>query len=550
MAATKSTETQVLIVGAGPVGLALACELLRRGIRCRVVEKYDEFPVTSRALGFQARTIEVFRFMGIADTIVSHSIVDMGLIVREGNRVLVSLKMDRQSQHPDQPYRGVWIQNQAETEALLREHLATLGGAVERSTEFTAFQETGEGIVATLKHTHSGEEEEVHASFLAGCDGAHSQVRQLLGMQLEGKTYTEHLALADVDMETEMLHDQSVIWLNDQGMLGAIPFGGPKHWRLFAVVSPNEAGEVPQASLELFERLLVERAHDTTTRLSNPIWVSNFAVHRRMAKHYRKGRVFLAGDAAHIHSPSGGQGMNTGIQDAFNLAWKLTLVLKGKADPALLDTYEEERLPVAKMVLDETDGNFKAFWSQNPVFTFLRDHALFQIMSLPAVAEFIFYRGSELNIHYRTSSLAVQMPHAGHALHAGDRAPDAHLQTAAHQATTIFDQYGTTRFTLLIFSGNGHAVDYGPLTAIADRAQALLGDEVQVRFIVSADEVPEALGGDRVVLLDPHQQASKFYDAHAPALCLVRPDGYVGLRCQPAAAEPLAQYVTNTLGVR
>jgi hypothetical protein len=341
----------------------------------------------------------------------------------------------------------------------------------------------------------------------------------------------------------------SVFWLNKGGMLGAMPLPESTRWRLFAVVTPNAEGEVPPASLEFFQRALTERAGDTTTRLGNPIWLANFSVHRRMVDHYRLGRAFLAGDAAHIQSPSGGQGMNTGIQDAFNLAWKLALVVHGKADAKLLDTYEEERRPVAAKVLSETDTNFKAVWSQNPVFRFLRDHVLFPVLELPGVTDFIFYRGSELDINYRGSSLAQDHPRIlSCEPRSGDRAPDAPLHdAAANGPTSVLRQLRTTRFTLLLFEGTNHtAAGYQPLRDIARHVEASLGDEVQTRLIMTDGAQPGGPDGGRGgsgVLLDPGQQAHRIYHAGDASLYLIRPDGYVGFHSHLTEEEPVRRYL-------
>jgi len=261
-----------------------------------------------------------------------------------------------------------------------------------------------------------------------GCDGAHSTVREILHLPLEGETYPEHLVLADVHLEGDLPEGVTIIWLNDEGLLSGIPFREPGLWRLMAVVTPDAHGSVPQASVEVFQRLLARRAGDTTTRLGEPVWLSNFMVHHRMVPRYRKGRVFVAGDAAHIHSPAGGQGMNTGIQDTYNLAWKLALVVNGTAPEALLDTYEAERLPVARKVLQETDANQRFGISHGRMAEFLRNHIVFPVLSVPALRdrfiEFALRRGTEFDINYRRSRLSEQHDHFGSGPEAGDRAPD------------------------------------------------------------------------------------------------------------------------------
>jgi hypothetical protein len=302
--------------------------------------------------------------------------------------------------------------------------------------------------------------------------------------------------------------------------------------------------------------------------LSNPIWLSNFKVSRRMVNHYRKGQAFVAGDAAHVHSPAGGQGMNTGIQDAYNLGWKLALVLRGKATPALLDTYEEERLPIARKVLNQTDVNQRLMISNHPVLRFVREHVLLPLIEMPPVMDALMYRGSELGIHYRGSSLArsyetpltqtTVLPNREseqvsvvdklgfhRAPHAGDRAPDARCLIADTNApTTLFDQFRGPHFTLLLFDGMAHTeAGYGRLASIARRVEELLGEDVETRIIVSANARPATLDWNGVVLLDPEHEAHKFYGASAEFLYFVRPDGYIGFRSQPAREDRLLGYL-------
>ena len=560
MSGGPRTDTDVLVVGAGPVGLTLACELGRRGVSCRLIDKYSEFPITSRALGIQARTLEVFDDMGVVEPIISQGATLYGVTFLRGERTVatVKLRLERRKR-PDQPYRGVVVLNQAKVEEVLREKLAALGGVVERSRELVAFREAAGGVVASVRDAATGETEEVRAAYLVGCDGAHSFVRKALGLTFEGSAYPEHFVLGDVEAEGgDLPLDTAVAWLDDEGMMASFPFPELGLRRLIAVVYPDEGGEVPEASLELFQGLLAERAGDSRVRLHDAVWLSNYKVNRRMVNRYRKGRVFVAGDAAHIHSPSGGQGMNTGIQDAYNLGWKLALVTKGKASPYLLDTYEEERLPVARSVLDQTDTNQKLFISNGPITRRFREHVLVPLMELPAVTDAIVYRGSELGIDYRGSSLAraPSAPSTGngrvHLLdglslrrgpRAGDRAPDAGCRDAASgERTTLFDQFRGPSFTLLLFDGGeGTQADYARLASVARRVEEEFGEGFEARVVVSTNTPPAGL--DRGMLLDPSGQAHEIYGAKAESLYLIRPDGYVGFRGRPAEAEPLLEYL-------
>ena len=371
------SQTDVLIVGAGPVGLMLACELRRRDIDCRVIDKYAEFPRTSRANGVQPRAVEVLDSLGVADKIIAESYRAKGFRILRGGgevgRIEPNIVTDS-GELSDQPYRGMVFANQAVVEKALRDKLIQLGGQVELRRELRSIEETPGGIVADVVDLASGDVEQVQAKWLVGCDGVHSVVRTLLQLPFNGKDYPDQFVQADVYLDGELPEGFMTLWLNEQGLLAAIPFREPGMWRIAAQIFPDADGNVPRASVELFQRLLAERAADTTTKILEPVWLSNFVVHHRIVDHYRKGHAFVAGDAAHVHSPIGGQGMNTGIQDAYNLAWKLALVVNG-APEKLLDSYEAERLPVGHKVLQQTDVNHRLRVSGSALADILMDRS-------------------------------------------------------------------------------------------------------------------------------------------------------------------------------
>lgn len=552
------SETDVLIVGAGPVGLMLACELWRRDIACRIIDKVSDFPQTSRANGFQPRSMEVLDSLGVADQILARGYPVNGASMRQGEHELFRFetKLD-QSGHPvprpDQPYRSIVAVNQAEVEGVLRGKLAALGGQVQRQRELRGLEEAQGGVVAQVADLASEEVERVEAKWLVGCDGAHSTVREQLQLRLEGEEYPEQLVLADVHLQGDLPQGLTTMWVNDQGLLAAIPFREPGLWRLMAVVTPDAAGNAPQASVALFQRLLVERAGDTTTRVSEPVWLSNFVVHHRMVPHYRKGHAFLAGDAAHIHSPSGGQGMNTGIQDSYNLGWKLALVLKGTAPEALLDTYEAERLPVARHVLEETDTNQQLSISHRPMAEFLRNHVVLPLLSVPALRErFIEYalrRGSELDINYRSSPLSEQHDHFSAGPQAGDRAPDGQLLDRSGQSTSLFAHFRTPQFRLLLFEGHSSAAEVADLVRLGQRLQDASGGLVRACLIAGQEDAAQVTADDLILLRDPEHATHKTYGASSPCLYLVRPDGYVGFRSRKGSESRLFDYLRRNFAM-
>jgi 2-polyprenyl-6-methoxyphenol hydroxylase-like FAD-dependent oxidoreductase len=549
---TYTSETDVLVVGVGPVGLMLACELRRRDIACRIIDKVGAFPQTSRANGLAPRSLEVLDSLGVADQIMVRGYPVNGVSVRQGGHELfrLALTLD-QDEHPapqpDQPYRSAVMVNQAEVEGVLREKLAEQDLQVERQRELRSFEETPDGLVAQVADVGSEEVEWVGAKWLVGCDGAHSTVRQLLQLPMAGEEYPEHLVLADVHLQGDLPKGVTVMWLNDQGLLAGAPFREPGLWRLMAVVTPDEEGNVPQASVALFQRLLAERAGDTTTRVGEPVWLSNFVVHHRIVPHYRQGHAFLAGDAAHLHSPAGGQGMNTGMQDAYNLGWKLALVVNGKAPEALLDTYEAERLPIARHVLSETDTNQQLEISHRPMAAFLRFHVVVPLLKVPALRErfmeFVLRRGSELDITYRSSPLSEQHDHFRGGPQAGDRAPDGQLLDRFGQAASLFVHFRTPQFRLLLFGGRTAPADEAELSRIGRQLQDASGGLVHACLIAGPQDATSVPADDLTWLCDPEYGTHVTYGASSPCLYLVRPDGYVGFRSRIAGESRLIDYL-------
>jgi 2-polyprenyl-6-methoxyphenol hydroxylase-like FAD-dependent oxidoreductase len=566
MSQLLKSETDVLIVGAGPTGLTMACELLRRGIPCRLLDKSDAPSQTSKALGIQSRTLEVFEDMGIVSQVLARGTRATAANIYEGNNRLVYLDL----QNLKAPYPFVLVLPQSQTESILIELLHSLGGFVERSRELIAIQQKGDRVISLVAHTNEGTQtaEEISASWGIGCDGTHSKIRKALGIEFEGSTYEEEFLLADVDLDWSRTHDETHAWLHSDGLFAALPLPNSHQWRLFADVAPGENGEIPQASVELFKRLMIERTGDTTTTISNPTWLSNFRIHRRLANNYRCGRVFLAGDAAHIHSSFGGQGMNTGIQDAYNLAWKLALVINDEAPTALLDTYEEERRPIALDVLDNTHASTSLLITKNPALRFVRDRLLTSLASLDFVQERNLQNTSQLNVNYRSSSLSqnyygslssTMLLHDDRsetpsikdrfdfhtAPKAGDRAPQGVcLRYPSDSKTSLFEQFKGTQFTLLLFDGLSQtAQGYAHLVSIASWVESQLGDKVRPYIIIASSDKPASLDTNGAVLLDPERELHQTYGAGAESLYLIRPDGYIGFRSQPVEKEPLLQYL-------
>lgn len=423
----------VLIVGAGPTGLALALQLARLGVRIRIIDRSTDRVHESRALALQPRSLEVLAGLGVADELVSagNRAVQVRLHLR--GRVLSVPLFDLGLEDTEYPY--LLFLSQAETERILEERLAGLGVTVERQVELTDLTQGPDSVTAVLRGADAeAGAETVRAAYAVGCDGARSSVRRLVGIRFEGSTYPQTFLLADA--EADGLEPGSAhAFASAAGILLFFPLGTPATWRLLVMKRTTAARSPDDPDATLAE---VQAAADEytggTVRLHDAAWVTEFRIHLRAASRYRSGRLFLAGDAAHIHSPAGAQGMNTGIQDAVNLGWKLAQALTGSGDPALLDTYEAERRPVGQAVLRLSNRPFRIATSDNPVVRFARSRVAPVLAPLAVKATWgrarIFRTVSELGINYRRGPLSVNGPGMPRhflrpGLRAGDRLPDA-----------------------------------------------------------------------------------------------------------------------------
>ena len=565
-----STEFPVLVVGAGPTGLMLAGELARYGVACRLIDKRPHAGDKSRALVVQPRTTEIFAHLGMADELIGLGTKIHGASAYAGKDRLLHLLMDEL----DSPFPFIVGVPQTVTEGVLTRRLDRLGVRPEWSTELTAFAQDADGVTATLR-TQAGTTEDVRARWVVGCDGAHSVVRKGAGLTFPGDSYQAGFALADARIDWQLPHDELHLFPASAGggLMAAFPMPGENRYRLTwefeavkvvhsdATVQHGQVADAPEPTPADAQRILAERVPFPAT-LSDPTWLANFRVNSRMATGYRNGRAFLAGDAAHIHSPAGGQGMNTGLQDAFNLAWKLALVEHGRAKPDLLDTYATERHAVGIDLLKTTDRMAGVAMFRHPVAVAVRNAALSAVSGLEVFQQRARRTISELAVGYRESPLSDEhhggwlgavLPHGSdkpgvsawkafaNGPHAGDRAPDAPLTTPAGTAGRVFDLFDDPkRFTLLVFAGRDVTPD-----AVARRTE--LAARVQTEWGTLMTPVVIAPTPTAGAYSDPDHAAHDKYGARGGCLYLVRPDGYVGFRSQPADADALTDYLRGWL---
>jgi 2-polyprenyl-6-methoxyphenol hydroxylase-like FAD-dependent oxidoreductase len=517
-----TATTDIVIVGAGPTGLTLAARLQQFGVSVRIVDRQLDRVHESRALAMQPRTLEVLRGLGIAQTLVERGNDAVQLRIHFGERIVGMRLFDIGLEDTAFPF--LLFISQAETEAILNEHLAARGVPVERGVELVSFTADSDGVACALRGADGGTEQ-VRGRYLVGCDGAHSTVRDGARIPFEGGTYPQTFLLADLEVDGELERGAAHAFLGDEGILLLFPLGVPATWRLVGMrPSTEEAGEREQETepLTLAElQRICDRFTGVTLRLRDPAWLTYFRVHHRQAARYRSGRAFVAGDAAHVHSPAGAQGMNTGIQDAWNLAWKLALVAHGVADPALLDTYESERLPVGRFVLRFTDRASSLATTDSAFVRLMRTQIVPRLLPLLLRIRkgraFGFRTLSQLAIHYRNSPAVQESPDAPRAgPRAGDRLPDARIVRDG-QESWLHEAVAAPAFHLLLC---GPATEW-PVDHVA-AMQERHGALVAVHRLTRDGEVT------RGVLLDPSGEALARLSAKQAAHYVVRPDGHIG----------------------
>ncbi|HTW39076.1 MAG TPA: FAD-dependent monooxygenase [Steroidobacteraceae bacterium] len=497
-------ECDVLIIGAGPTGLTLGCTLAQRGVSVRIVDAASGPATGSRGKGLQPRTLELFDDLGIADAVVAHGV--FGLPVRyydESGRAADDRLNEQRSPRPDAPFVNPLIIPQWRVEEALRQKLEELGERVEFTVELTGMAQDLEGVTATLLGASPAT---TRARWLVACDGGKSLVRHLTGIAFLGETLETHrMMVADVHVDgvdREHWH----VWKGAEGSLALCPLPSTDVFQLQASIAPDQESET---SLEVLQRLVDRRTGQGGPHLTDATWVSLWRANVRMVDRYRAGRVFLAGDAAHVHSPAGGQGMNTGIQDAYNLGWKLAAVLRG-VDAALLDTYQEERLPIAAWVLGVSNDIMASTIAAGRI-SFRRDEQTLQ-----------------LGLNYRHSTLTRELRPPGEGLRAGDRAPDAPALIGPSGACRMFDLLRGPQATLLGFGAHWQSV----IDACVPHFKASLRGYVLV---------PEDRSGGPAYYVDTKGHARASYGDGS--LFVVRPDHYIGMATLEPAVAPVIEYL-------
>jgi 2-polyprenyl-6-methoxyphenol hydroxylase-like FAD-dependent oxidoreductase len=544
-----ASTVDVLIVGAGPTGLTLACQLARFGVRFRIVDKQSDRARESRALGVQARSLEILQTLGLGEALAVRGRTTTRLMFHVDRDAPVAIDLGAVPRK-DTRFPYILFVSQSDTEAVLGGCLEAAGVPVERRVELVRFQEEPASVACVLRHA-DGREETVHTSYVAGCDGAHSTVRKAAGIAFEGGAYPQTFALGDVEADGDLVPQSLNAFARGRGVAMFFPLGHPRTWRVMAMEgvvprpSTNAHDTVATEELSLEElQAMVDVPAGGAVRLHDPAWLTRFRLHHRQAVTYRQGRVFLAGDAAHIHSPVGAQGMNTGIQDAWNLGWKLALVSRGLADPRLLDSYQSERWPVGRTLLNATDRVFSLFAraaASGGWVTWLRRVMIRRVVapavSSPRLRAVAFHLVSQLGVTYReTSGVIDGEPTMANGPRAGDRLPDAPIVRDGQH--TWLQQALDSPHLHLLLCGPTSGWNAREVLRLADRFPELLA-------IHHLDREP-ASGA----LVDAGGEAFSRLGVEETAVYLIRPDGHIAFRCGGTALGGVERFLATWFAAR
>jgi len=581
----EAMDTDVLIVGAGPTGLMLANQLTRRGVRIQIIDRHSGPAQQSRALGVQARTLEIYQHLGIARRAIELGKLGYGANIWARGKHMANVSLSKAGGN-ETPYPYILVLGQDDNELIMGEKLREFSGSVQWNTELVNLLQGSDNVTATLKNVN-GTTQTITAKYVAGCDGSRSIVRELNDIPFPGAPYEHVFFVADVECTGTMIADEINVYLFQAGFHLLFPMRGENHWRIVGILPP----ELRDKSDLKFEDVIPTLRQEAGSQLTfkSCIWFSTYRIHHRHAARFRANRCFLLGDAAHVHSPVGAQGMNTGLQDAYNLAWKLALVVKGTANSALLDSYEEERLPIAQYLLNTTDRAFRLIVSDTWLAKLFRTKILAHIaafaMKQKRIQQFVFRRVSQISINYRKSSLSVtedNLEIAKNAPHAGDRFPWLKLQFESNGIVEdTFEKFDDTKFNLIIIkqpaavpANSRDGGSSGGRTAAHFASLFSLPDDSKQNFVLRSDYYQEGVHG--VFLPGTPEQSAP--DTHtldfgdmlqihtildnsinrqelsrvgiiSPSFYLVRPDGHIGICGGKFEESQVIHYINERLHI-
>jgi len=513
-------KTDILIAGAGPTGLALACQLIRYGVDFVIIDKREGTTPFSKAIGVQARTLELYQQIELAQKLIDEGQITRSVRLLEGGEARAEVPLTKLGEGMS-PYPYLLIVEQGKHEHLLYEFIKAHGRDVKWETTLSEFSQDDAGVAGTIINAN-GEEQRVEARYLVACDGSKSPVRAGLGLKFEGSTFERLFYVADVNLKWEFPHDMLTSCVARDRSTAFFPMRGEDRYRIVGVFPEDTEKEPNDILYEEIERQIIE---DTQLELDiyKVNWFSTYKVHSRRVSEFSSGRCFLAGDAAHIHSPVGAQGMNTGIQDGYNLAWKLAMVLRGDADPKILDSYNEERGQVAKRLLETTDRMFDLLMDPAWLLSFTRRFIFPRVASfmvnLDSVNQFIFPLISQIGISYRERALSAETSDQFE-VKAGDRMPYLLID-----GQDVYESLKAPKFHLVTFSNERDAND-------SQR------EEIETKFANVIDYHAFALTDD----------VAEIFGANKPFWVLLRPDNYIGFLSTEEPIAELTNYFATVIG--
>ncbi len=514
------TETDVIIIGAGPTGLSLACQLVRYGINFVIVEKNEAVTPYSKAIGVQARTLEIYEQIGLARKAIQKGSITGKVRLLAGGEVRGEMDLSHIGEGLS-AYPFVLMLEQSKNEQLLYEYLQSQGKEVRWQTELESFSQSESGVTAQVKTAGSGSQT-IRAKYLVGCDGAKSPTRRALGLKFEGSTFERMFYVADAQVDWDFSHDALHACLSKDSFVLFFPLKGETRYRIVGVFQEEFARDEGDILYEEIEGH-VKQETKLDLDIHDVEWFSTYKVHTRHVAKFSAGRCFLAGDSAHIHSPAGAQGMNTGIQDGYNLAWKMALVSKGITSEELLATYNEERLENAKRLLQTTDRMFQFVAGSDWFLDFLRTNILPSVagflLSFDTVKNLIFPLVSQIGINYRHSSLSRHAGDEDFKVKAGDRLPYFLVE-----GKSVYELLQRPRFHWLVFSRPSNETSAAELE---DHGSGIW----DLNNILLSPQVEDAFGTDK------------------PFNLLLRPDNYIGFISTETSLERLREYFDEGVGL-
>jgi 2-polyprenyl-6-methoxyphenol hydroxylase-like FAD-dependent oxidoreductase len=547
----------VLIVGAGPSGLMMASELALYGVGVEIIDECQGPTNLSKALAIQARTLEILDQVADVTQFFDEGLPLKNVCLMSGSEELAQVSFD----DIESPFPLVLSIEQSKTEKILIKHAESLGVKIQRKTKLLKFKDEGGFVTAVVKNLDHEDERTINARYVIGCDGAHSTIRKQLNMPFEGELFSEIFSLADVSVEWPYPHEKMRIFLGEDQVMAAIPMKGEHRYRLVFQLkrcqdvfktllqeAPSLIGpeKIPPPSIQEVQEIL-DLHTSGMAKAQNPVWMSNFHINSRLAAHYRKNHLFLVGDAAHIHSPVGGQGMNTGIQDAFNLAWKLAYVLRDKAPVCLLDSYETERHAIGKTLLDATERASKIVSLKNYLLIKLRNKVISFLARKTNLPKEIANRISQTKIYYQKSKIITVKGSVEATPKTGSRAPNISLNIDGKEMSLQRLRKNPKNYAILIFFRD--YVFEKIKNEIQEIEKKTAHAEINVILISNTAFSFERNSPWTSKAVDPSGTAFKAYGIQDRGVYVIRPDGYICLKSSEIDEKFISDFLKKQIYV-